>query len=133
MAYLTFNEGFFSRAVDNVKRNVNNMVTAGKNAVAHVTGGIQNAANKVGNAAGTVSNTMSNVADKFGTKPDSNVVREETVSGNAPANNIQQRPMYNNPQTKGNNSNVISKIKRQIPNGSFQNRDSTSPLQRRII
>ena len=73
MAYMTFREGFFSGIANNVRRNVNNMVTAGKNAVAHVTGGIQNAANNVSNAAGTVSNTMTNVANKFGTSPDSNV------------------------------------------------------------
>ena len=128
MAYMTFREGFFSGIANNVRRNVNNMVTAGKNAVAHVTGGIQNAANKVSNAAGTVSNTMTNVANKFGTSPDSNVVKEETVSGNEPA-----KPAYNDPQTKGNNSNLISKIKRQIPNGSFQNRSSLSPLKRRLM
>jgi phage-related protein len=129
MAYMTFQEGFFSGIVDNVKRNVNNMVNAGKSAVSHVTGGIQKAANNVSNAANTVSNTMSNVANKFGTKPN-NITHEDTgiVSGNNPA-----PKMYNNPQTKGNNSNLISKIKRQIPNGSFQNRTSTSPLNRKVM
>ena len=129
MAYMTVREGFFSGIANNIRRNVNNMVTAGKNAVAHVTGGIQNAANKVSNVAGSVSNTMTSVANKFGTKPDSNVIKEEgTVSGNKPA-----KPVYNNPQTKGNNSNLISKIKRQIPNGSFQNRSSLSPFRRKVI
>lgn len=126
MAYMTFQEGFFSGIVNNVKRNVNNMVTAGKNAVANVTGGIQKAADKVSNTANTVSNTMSNVASKFGTTPKNNVTHEDTGMN-------QQNQVYNDPQTKGNNSNLISKIKRQIPNGSFQNRDATNPLRRRVI